>query len=199
MAGSFVELGASVHLLGRNQERVRRAVADLGPHLITERLRDLLVAAGGSSVVFMSSGGMYGAGLRDDDIECRHGTYNGLQAYARTKRMQVVLADAWATRLAGDDVRVQSMHPGWVRTNGVTESLPAFDKVVGPLLRDAGDGADTAVWLVATRPESAGSEHFWHDRALRPTTFGWQRHEDPVKVRRFLDQVCAATGTTADW
>lgn len=66
-----------------------------------------------------------------------------------------------------DDVRVESMHPGWVRTNGVTESLPAFDKVVGPL--------------------------------LRPTTFGWQRHEDPVKVRRFLDQVCAATGTTADW
>ena len=36
-----------------------------------------------------------------------------------------------------------------------------------PVLRDAEDGADTAVWLVATRPESE-PPHFWHDRAQRP-------------------------------
>jgi NAD(P)-dependent dehydrogenase (short-subunit alcohol dehydrogenase family) len=176
----------------------------LGPHLMTELLLPALGAAttsGGSSVVFMSSGGMYGAGLRDteDEIEFRDGTYDGVQAYARTKRMQVVLAESWAGRLCGGGVRVESMHPGWVATPGVSESLPRFNKVMGPLLRDARSGADTAVWLVATRPESSGRYHFWHDRALRPTTYGWQRGEDHTKVRRFLSYVTSATGTSAAW
>ena len=169
----------------------------LGPHLMTEELLPLLRAAGGSSVVFMSSGGMYSADLADDDLEYRSG-YNGMRAYARTKRMQVVLADAWARRLAGTDVSVESMHPGWVETPGVAEFLPTFRKLTKPLLRDAEDGADTAVWLVATRPESK-SGHFWHDRAQRPTTFGWQRDEDPTKVGHFLAQVSEMTATSADW
>jgi dehydrogenase/reductase SDR family member 12 len=104
-----------------------------------------------------------------------------------------VLADAWAQRLAGTGVRVESMHPGWVETPGVAESLPMFRVLTRPLLRDTADGADTAVWLVATRPESRPG-HFWHDRAQRPTTFGWQRPEDAGVVSRFLDEVCAITG-----
>lgn len=171
----------------------------LGPHLMTEELLPLLQAAGGASVVWMSSGGMYTAPLVDDDLECRSDSdYSGMKAYARTKRMQVVLANAWARRLAGSDIRVESMHPGWVETPGVAASLPLFRMITRPLLRDAADGADTAVWLVATRPESAPS-HFWHDRAQRPTTFGWERGEDPTKVARFLRQVSALTGTADFW
>lgn len=177
---------------------VQLAAHVLGPHLITERVVPLLRAAGGSSVIFMSSGGMYSAALQDDDLESRAGTYSGVRAYARTKRMQVVLADAWARRLAGTDIRVESMHPGWVQTPGVAESLPAFGRITGPLLRDASEGADTAVWLVATRPDSAPG-HFWHDRAQRPTTFGWQRGEDQVKVARFLEQVSEMTATATEW
>lgn len=116
-------------------------------------------------MVFVSSGGMYSTPLVIDDLEYR----NGVRAYARTKRMQVVLADAWARRLSGTDVRVESMHPGWVDTPGVAEYLPRFRIVHKPLLRDLADGADTAVWLVATRPPSKPG-HFWHDRAQRPTT-----------------------------
>ncbi|CAN5474808.1 hypothetical protein BH09ACT8_BH09ACT8_66090 [soil metagenome] len=263
MAQSFAELGATVHLVGRNEEKVRHSAGQirgrvpgavvidevcdisdldavrawstdlagripalhglvhnaglippersesaqghevqlathvLGPHLMTEHLLPLLQAAGGASVVWMSSGGMYTSPLVDDDLEFRSG-YNGLRAYARTKRMQVVLADAWARRLAGSDIRVESMHPGWVETPGVAESLPLFRSITRPLLRDAADGADTAVWLVATRPESTPS-HFWHDRAQRPTTVGWQRGEDPDKVAHFLRQVSELTGTAEDW
>ncbi|MGY4709546.1 SDR family NAD(P)-dependent oxidoreductase [Mycolicibacterium sp. CBM1] len=263
MAQSFGDLGATVHVLGRNADKVRAssasirsAVAEahvveeicdvsdldavrewtaafvnrvpaldglvhnaglmpkqrtltaqghemqlathvLGPHLMTERLLPLLRAAGGASVVFVSSGGMYGAPLVADDLESRHG-YSGVRAYARTKKMQVVLADSWARRLAGSDVRVESMHPGWVDTPGVAEYLPRFRVVTKPLLRDVADGADTAVWLVATRPESKPG-HFWHDRVQRPTTFGWQRHENPAKVRRFLEQVSRLTGTAETW
>ena len=263
MARAFAGLGATVHLLGRNADKVRRRVAEisdeipgadvvgevcdvsdleavanwcadfagrvpalnglvhnaglmpkerivtreghevqlathiLGPHLITELLLPLLRAAHGASVVFVSSGGMYSTPLVIDDLESSH-EYNGVRSYARTKRMQVVLADSWARRLAGTDIRVESMHPGWVDTPGVAEYLPRFRIITKPLLREVADGADTAVWLVATRPPSAPG-HFWHDRAQRPTTFGWQRHENPARVRRFLSEVSDLTGTPNAW
>jgi NAD(P)-dependent dehydrogenase (short-subunit alcohol dehydrogenase family) len=267
IARSFAELDATVHLLGRNPEKVRRAAGEirravpgavvidevcdvsdldavrawcedlgtrieelhgvvhnagampksrvetpqghetqlachvLGPHLMTELLYPLLRDAEGASVVFMSSGGMYTAPLSADDMETKSVDYKGVRVYARTKRMQVVLADAWASRLSGDDIRVESMHPGWVETPGVADALPVFRVVTRPLLRDTADGADTAVWLVATRPESVPG-HFWHDRAQRPTTFGWQRSDDPEQVVRFLDAVSSMTGTmrfSANW
>ena len=263
MARAFAGLGATVHLLGRDPEKVRRCVAGiakdvrgadvvgevcdvsdleavaawtddfssrvpaldglvhnaglmpkdrsetrqghevqlathiLGPQLMTERVLPLLRAARGASVVFVSSGGMYSTPLVIDDLESRR-DYNGVRSYARTKRMQVVLADAWARRLAGSDVRVESMHPGWVDTPGVAEYLPRFRIITRPLLRAVADGADTAVWLVATRPPSQPG-HFWHDRAQRPTTFGWQRHENQATVRRFLTEISAMTQTSAAW
>jgi dehydrogenase/reductase SDR family protein 12 len=263
MARAFAGLGATVYLLGRNADKVRRCVAQitdevpgadvvgevcdvsdldavanwcadfggrvpalnglvhnaglmpkerivtreghevqlathiLGPHLMTERLLPLLRAARGASVVFVSSGGMYSAPLVVEDLESSH-DYNGVRSYARTKRMQVVLADSWARRLAGTDIRVESMHPGWVDTPGVAEYLPRFRVITKPLLREVADGADTAVWLVATRPPSEPG-HFWHDRAQRPTTFGWQRHENPAKVRRFLSEISQLTDTSDSW
>ncbi|MDY6997271.1 MAG: dehydrogenase, partial [Actinomycetota bacterium] len=114
--------------------------------------------------------------------------------YARTKRMQVVLADAWAQRLARTGVHVYSAHPGWVETPGVADALPVFRSVTRPLLRDPADGADTPVWLVATCPDS-GPGYFWHDRAQRPTTFGWQRPHDPKAVAALLDAVTSMTAT----
>lgn len=181
----------------RQGHEVQLATHILGPQLMTERLLPLLRAARGASVVFVSSGGMYSTPLVVDDMESRR-DYNGVRSYARTKRMQVVLADAWARRLAGTDVRVESMHPGWVDTPGVAEYLPRFRIITRPLLRAVADGADTAVWLVATRPPSQPG-HFWHDRAQRPTTFGWQRHENQAAVRRFLTEISAMTQTSAAW
>ncbi len=263
MVDSFLDLGATVHVLGRNAEKVDRLVAALrtarpgaelvaevcdvgdldavrawtddltsrvdelhglvhnagvmlpertespqghemalavhvlGPHLMTERLLPVLGAGGGGTVVIMSSGGMYSAGLRSapDEIEYRDGEYDAVRGYARTKRMQVVLADAWSHRLRGGRVAVESCHPGWAATPGVTDSLPGFDKVMGPLLRDPASGGDTAVWLVATRPDSSGTHHFWHDRATRPTTYPFQRRQDPDDQQAFLDYVAGATGT----
>ncbi len=262
MVTSFAELGATVHVLGRNPAKVAAVVADvrralpsaslveevcdvsdldavrawcddlagrvdalrgvvhnagvmsaertesaqghemalavhvLGPQLMTERLLPLL-GAGGGSVVWMSSGGMYSAGLRStpDEIEYRDGDYDGVRGYARTKRMQVEIADAWNDRLRGGDVRVESCHPGWASTPGLSDSLPGFERLLGPLFRDARSGADTAVWLVATRPDSTGTHHFWHDRAPRPTTWPVQRRPDRAARRALLDHVAAATGT----
>lgn len=174
------------------------AVHVLGPHLLTERLLAPLTAADRAVVVWMASGGMYGARLHDEDLQYERGRYDGVQAYARTKRMQVVVADAWAGRAVETGVQSHSMHPGWAATPGITASLPRFARLTAPLLRTPAEGADTALWLLAESPDSEPTGHnFWHDRARRPTTFGWQRPHDREAVGRLLDQVTRLTGTRA--
>jgi NAD(P)-dependent dehydrogenase (short-subunit alcohol dehydrogenase family) len=148
------------------------AVHVLGPVLMTELLRDRL-AGHDARVVLVTSGGMYGQVLRTDDPEYREGTYSGTTAYARSKRAQVellpILAPRWGAVAAGR-IGVHATHPGWAATPGVTESLPTFDKVMGPLLRTAEGGADTTVWLSAAAPQPP-SGRLWHDRRARPTHF----------------------------
>jgi dehydrogenase/reductase SDR family protein 12 len=143
----------------------------LGPHLLTSELRPLLAADTDARVVFVSSGGMYTQPLRIDDPEFQLGDFDGTIAYARTKRMQVVLAQLWAKRLRGLGVAVHSMHPGWADTPGITDSLPRFARVVGPILRSADEGADTAVWLLAAPEAGRRTGLFWHDRLPRPTSY----------------------------
>ncbi|TQM63974.1 SDR family NAD(P)-dependent oxidoreductase [Humibacillus xanthopallidus] len=163
----------------------------LGPHVLTFGLRESLAAGG--RVVIVTSGGAYAQRLDVDDPEFTRGTYSGTAAYARTKRMQLVLAPLWARELAVDGVTVSSMHPGWADTPGVTESLPGFAKVTGPLLRDAEQGADTAVWLAATG-EPIPSGRFWHDRRQRAMHYAPVRVETPGEVERFWAFVCETTG-----
>ncbi len=167
----------------------------LGPLLMTELLRPLLAAAGRSRVVIVSSGGMYTAPLAADDPEYRLGTYAGAQAYARTKRMQVALGPLMQERWAADGIAVHTMHPGWVDTPGIVTSLPAFHTVMGPLLRDAGTGADTIVWLAATEPPPGGGQ-FWQDRTPRPEHYLRRTRYPAADLRRVWAYVLAATGLT---
>jgi dehydrogenase/reductase SDR family protein 12 len=53
----------------------------------------------------------------------------------------------------------------------VTDSLPRFAKLAGPILRTAEQGADTVVWLLAAAEPGDTSGLFWHDRRPRPTSY----------------------------
>lgn len=166
----------------------------LGPHVLTYALAGILA---GGRVVVVTSGGAYGQRLDADDPEYTvaqgSGTYSAVTAYARTKRMQLVLTEQWAADLAGRGVVAHAMHPGWADTPGVTDGLPRFARVMGPLLRDDDDGADTAVWLTAT-DEPIGTGGFWNDRRRRATHYAPIGVEPPDDVRRFWSFVRSATG-----
>lgn len=162
----------------------------LGPHLLTGLLAGTLA---GGRVVVVTSGGAYSQKLAADDPEYLEGEYSGVTAYARTKRMQIVLAELWAERLRARDVAVHSMHPGWADTPGVTDSLPGFANVMGPLLRSPAEGADTVTWLVAT-DDRLGTGGFWHDRRRRPTHYAPVGVETASERQRFWDFVVEATG-----
>ncbi len=167
----------------------------LGPFLLTGLLRLPLIQAKGR-VIFVTSGGMYTTPLRTDDPQFTTGEYSGGKAYARTKRMQVVLTEQWATRLADDGVSVHSTHPGWAETPGVTASLPGFNKVMGPLLRTPQQGADTIVWLAAAAEPTKASGTFWHDRRARPTHYLPWQHDDAQTRKELWDLCVAETGLT---
>jgi NAD(P)-dependent dehydrogenase (short-subunit alcohol dehydrogenase family) len=170
----------------------------LGPHVLTHELRGSLAADGDARVVFMSSGGMYTSALDVADPEHTRGRWSGTRAYARTKRMQVHLAEEWARRLSAEGVAVHSMHPGWAGTPGVASSLPAFNRLTGPLLRDPAVGADTAVWLLAAPEGHEQTGLFWHDRAPRPTSYLARTAPGAGDVARLWELVVAATGVPPD-
>lgn len=158
----------------------------IGPLLLTDLLRESLAAAESPRVVIVSSGGMYSAPLDasiGDDIEYERGTYEGIRAYARTKRIQVTMTELMAKRYAADGIVVHSMHPGWAATPGVTESMPRFAKVLAPILRTAEDGADTIVWLTASGLATRTSGQFWSDRRAR-STYYLPRTSDDADARR---------------
>ncbi len=169
----------------------------LGPHLLTALLAPALQEDGDSRVVFMSSGGMYTQRLPLDDLEFEKSDYNGTVAYARTKRMQVALAEEWAHTLPADRVTVSSMHPGWVDTPGVKSSLPGFGVVAKPILRPVDEGADTMVWLLATDRSSTPTGMFWQDRRARPTAYLSARSHSSADAHALWRACVAATGVPA--
>jgi NAD(P)-dependent dehydrogenase (short-subunit alcohol dehydrogenase family) len=201
LSGELDHLDALVHNAGAltptyqvNGGGIERTVAThvLGPYALTAGLGPLLFAAvagqGGSpaasdpatprppTIVTVSSGGMYAQRFDLSKLESGPAGYDGVTAYARAKRAQLVLARAWAERFAPAGLVSYAMHPGWVDTPGLEAGLPRFRAAWRPLLRTPAEGADTAVWLAACGPadgsrdaaSSPSNGGFFHDRRLRP-------------------------------
>jgi len=173
---SYNRLDVLIHNAGAMFDRYRVNAAGLeltyagqvaGPFALTTLLLPRLLAAAPSRVIVMSSGGMYAQPLARSVAPMDAAGFRGTTAYARAKRAQVALSAEWARRFPAADIAFHAMHPGWADTPGVAASLPNFRRVLGPALRSADQGADTAVWLASSRPEVLGTGQFWHDRRPR--------------------------------
>jgi NAD(P)-dependent dehydrogenase (short-subunit alcohol dehydrogenase family) len=204
-AADFLAGGTPLHALVHNAGVLpdrRRETADghelalatnvLGPQRLTEALLPALRAGAPSRVIWVTSGGMYAQRLRVDDLEYRWGEYDGTTAYARTKRMQVVLAQEWGERLAGEGIAVHAVHPGWADTPGLSESLPRFARLAGPLLRTPEQGADTIVWLAAAAEPGRTTGRLWHDRRIRPFHLLARTRESAADRDRLWDAVAGS-------
>jgi len=169
------------------------AIHLLAPWMLTEKLKPQLQAARGR-LILVSSGGMYTQRLRVDDLESREVVFDGVKAYARMKRAQVLLGEYWAKAFSSTGVSVFTMHPGWAATPGVAQSLPTFERVLRGRLRDARMGADTIVWLASHAGLQEGSGRFWLDRKPRPTELLWGTRGAGNDTQKLLDYLSICAG-----
>lgn len=147
-------------------------------------------------IITVSSGGMYAKRLDLDALQGTSGEFDGVSAYAQTKRAEVVLTDVWAERLCGTGIVAHAMHPGWVDTPGIQDALPGFSRFAGPILRTPEQGADTILWLAAAPEPATTSGGFWHDRRERPKHRLPRTHEAPGDAERLYD-LCRTLTTEA--
>ncbi len=183
-----------------NAEGVELTLATnvVGPFLLTHLLRSKLAAAASGRVIFVSSGGMYAQKLSLEDLQWTGRPFDGVTAYAQTKRMQVVLTEILARRWAREGISVHAMHPGWADTPSVRNSIPRFWKVMRNRLRSAEQGADTLVWL-AVAPELP-SGRFWFDRSPQSThllPFTVERPRDRARLWRTCMQLAGLPKASA--
>lgn len=145
----------------------------LGHFLLTELLRDLLVQSAPARIVNVSSCYHDRAMGRDgdidfDDLSFEHRRYDGWLAYAQSKLANVLHARELARQLEGTGVVAVSVHPGWVRTQLIRNSMPVFvqNYVLRPALRLAGmiepwEGAQSSLYAALSPDVVAHSGAFF--------------------------------------
>jgi hypothetical protein len=86
------------------------------------------------------------------------------------------------------------MHPGWADTPGLAESLPAFHRVMSPLLRTPAEGIDTITWLATHADPAVISGRLHLDRRPRPFDRVPTTRLTATDRRRLWDLVVELTG-----
>lgn len=174
LAGRHVDVlvnnvGVLIRDFSRTPEGLETSYATnlLGHHVLTSGLAAAGKLARGGVILNVVSGGLYSVPLNTRMLNLPEAHYNGFAAYASHKRAQLALADHWRAQFADLQLRTYAVHPGWADTPGVQTSLPVFRRILGPILRNAHQGADTIDWLAATRPPEA-IDQVWFDRKPRP-------------------------------
>ena len=149
------------------------AVNHLGPFLLTERLKGLLVRSAPSRIVFTASTAHYRGTLDLDDVGFAHG-YTIMGAYARSKLANLLYMRTLARELEDQGVTVNALHPGSVATD-IWDGAPWFAR---PALHVAkrlfmispAEGGKTLTYL-ATSPDVEGMTglYFENNTPKRPS------------------------------
>ena len=160
----------------------------LGHFLLTARLLPLLPRQAGAQIIATSSVAHHSSGAIDwNDLQSRK-HYRPIQVYGLAKLCNILFVRELATRLAGDGIAADAVHPGVVASNFLA-TTPAYMRVVlrviAPLLGTPAAGADTIVWL-ATDPAAAGETGgYWAKRKRAAMS---AQAADPANSRRLWEE-----------
>jgi NAD(P)-dependent dehydrogenase (short-subunit alcohol dehydrogenase family) len=138
--------------------------------VLTELLRDRLLASAPAKVVNTSSHAHRGNRLNFDDLQMTNG-YRGFRAYGRSKLCNILFTRELARRLKGSGVTANSLHPGFVNTRFGELGNPSFGSRVFQVLKKFAlspeKGAETLIYL-ASSDEAAGMSgaYYYKCRAI---------------------------------
>jgi dehydrogenase/reductase SDR family protein 12 len=137
----------------------------LSNYLLTTLMIPVLQQSPDPRVIFVSSGGGLTQPLSVDPTFSKMNKWDGTTAYAITKRQQIVLCEKFSSVYENTHIKFASMHPGWVDTPAVENSMPDFYKSYKKSLRTPEQGADTICWLATTDSlHKKDNGEFYRDR-----------------------------------
>ncbi len=126
--------------------------------VLTEALRERLIASAPARIVSTSSSADLGMSLDFSDLQSAKG-YSGFKVYGRSKLANILFTRELARRLAGTGVMANCLHPGAVATR-FGESSGGWVGRLLPVLKlffiSPEQGADTIIYL-ASSPEVANT------------------------------------------
>ena len=140
--------------------------------VITEGLRERLLASAPARVVNTASTAHQGASLEFDDLQLTE-SFGAMKAYGRSKLCNILFTRELARRLHGTGVTANCLHPGFVATRFGDESGGLISRFVGLaklLAISPANGAETIVYL-ASSPEIAAitGQYFYKCRPIAPS------------------------------
>jgi NAD(P)-dependent dehydrogenase (short-subunit alcohol dehydrogenase family) len=138
--------------------------------VVTEGLRERLLASGGARIINTASAAHQGATLDFDDLQsAKH--FRAVMVYGRSKLCNILFTRQLARSLQGTDVTANCLHPGFVATRFADESgglISRFAWLAKLFAISPAEGAQTIIYL-ASSPEVANvtGQYFYK---CRPTT-----------------------------
>jgi NAD(P)-dependent dehydrogenase (short-subunit alcohol dehydrogenase family) len=140
--------------------------------VLTQALREKLIASAPAQIVSTASTAHQGASLDFNDLQSAKG-YSGFKVYGRSKLANILFTRELARRLAGTGVTANCLHPGVVATRFGDSSGGWAGRVI-PLLRpfflSPEKGADTIVYLASSpEVEKTTGEYFVKRKIAEPS------------------------------
>lgn len=145
------------------------AANHLAPFLLTNLLLERLVSSAPARVVNVASNAHEGHVINFDDLEGER-NYSFMNAYGQSKLANVMFTYELDRRLAGSEVTVNAVHPGYVGTNmgGNNGWLVRLFLPINRLWAiDVDQGAETVIYL-ASSPEVDGvsGKYYYQNKAV---------------------------------
>lgn len=138
--------------------------------VVTEGLRDRLLASGAARIINTASAAHQGATLDFDDLQSAKG-FRAMRVYGRSKLCNILFTRQLARSLQGSGVTANCLHPGFVATRFADESGGLISRIVWLAKSFAispTQGAQTIIYL-ASSPDvtNVSGKYFFK---CRPTT-----------------------------
>jgi NAD(P)-dependent dehydrogenase (short-subunit alcohol dehydrogenase family) len=175
-------------------------VNHLGHFYLTNLLLERLRASTPARIVSVTSVGHHAAwkGMRFDDLQSER-TYEGFEAYCRSKLANLLFTRELAHRLQDSGVTANAAHPGPVRSRfGMDGDLTGFNgwgmRVVRPFEISPRRGARTSIFL-ATSPDAAHKTGMYWVRS-KPGHMSRQARDDAAAAKLWdeSEKLCASAG-----
>jgi len=203
-AERFLATGRPLHLLVNNaglggQRGLSRdgleltfGVNHMGHFLLTQLLRERLVASAPARVVTVASRAhQWAPGLDWDDLRRPTRSLTGIREYMVSKLANVLFSAELGRQLAGSGVSSYAVHPGVVDTE-IWRQVP---RLLRPLLklrglRDPEQGAQTTLHCALQAPQQE-TGRYYADSALKTPSALAQDQRLAAELWRFSEQIVA--------